>query len=350
MRKAIPWERLIKKLLMDFLWFFSILFICFFTQYLSSASRSELPITTLVTTLESALLVSFVFAIALAAGLWFIHLFLICLILDYSFGKYYNKLGSLRPITSSENFRLTLRSVYLSHINAPFWLTILIIILLIGSFIIHEIIPTIQSDFATYVIVPVLGLIAGSSVIRVNFVIYPNAITGEYEVKLNVKRSKRESISKTPVVFIRTLTSKNGRLALLASIKNPLTQELVVEGRAYSIPPYESGRVTLSQVGIGSSEERSFVIIPPRGTVKLELYLKSESPARNHSWEKGGFFALIHLRFVHYQRNGRLTSSFKTLLGMPFEELHKERNVVLVCYLDPQDERAEVVYEFPGWL
>jgi len=35
---------------------------------------------------------------------------------------------------------------------------------------------------------------------------------------------------------------------------------------------------------------------------------------------------------------------------MPVEELHKEHNVVLVCYLNSQDGRAEILYELPGRL
>jgi len=340
--EAIPWRQLAEILGIDFLLIFSFMFIIPFALYLTSLKLPyELPL---------YLPITLVFSLFLTIPLYLIDLLFRFLILTYTFNEYFRKLRSILPITSTENFRLTLRSVYLSQINASFRLTILIIILLIGSFIVHEIVPTIQG-FATYVIVPALGLIAGSAVIRIHLVVYPHAVTGEYEVKLDVKRGERGSKSKTPVIFIRALTSKKGRPALLAFIKNPLKQELVVEGRAYSIPPYENGRVLLSEVSSGISQKRSFVIIPPHGTVELELHLKAEALARNnHTWGKGGFFALIHLRFVHYQRSGRLTALFKTLLGMPVEELHKERNVVLVCYLNPQDGRAEIIYELPGRL
>jgi len=203
----------------------------------------------------------------------------------------------------------------------------------------------------------VMSFIAGSLTVKVLFNLSSN-ITTEYQVSFYTKGSKSKGESKTPLILARTLISKDGRLVLLASIKNPLTQELIVEGRGYSIPPYENGRVSLRHRcrvflthRCGEDSEKQRFIIPPQETVDLELHLEPEThDPTERGWEKEGFFALIHLRFVHYQRNGRLTSSFKTLLGMPFEELHKERNVVLVCYLDPQDERAEVVYEFPGWL
>lgn len=172
----------------------------------------------------------------------------------------------------------------------------------------------------------------------------------EYQVRFHANEDKSRVKSKTPVILLRTLTSKDRRLVLLASIENPLTQELVVEGRRYSILPYENGQVFLTH-RCGEDSKKQRFIIPPQETVDLELHLEPEPHApAERGWEKGGFFALIHLRFVHYERSGPLTSFFKTLLGMPVEELHKERNVVLVCYLNPQDGRAESIYELPGRL
>jgi len=141
-----------------------------------------------------------------------------------------------------------------------------------------------------------------------------------------------------------------GKLSLSTFVKNLSVQEFIVEGGEYSIPPDESGRVILSSRGsLVPPDPR--IVIPPRKNIKLELYLEPQSQTRiDRDREKEGFFALIHLRFVHYERSGRLTSLFKTLLGMPVEELHKERNVVLVCYLNPQDGRAEIIYELPGRL
>jgi len=326
--RAIPWQHLGKILLIDLVssLLLAIGFILLFSIVIADVS----------TLAERVLsLTAWVFAISRI-----IHYIVLFIPLD----GYYRKLFLLKSLTSPENSLSTLKEMYRlglkPFVATYFTLCFLYVLYVWQLFQLHplnEITLISSSDILTFI----LTLLRALSPLIIPLIANLLASEGEYK-----------GIRKTvlPEFFVYGVNTAQGKLVLSAFAKNSSPLEFIVEGEKYSIPPNEQGRVILSYRGSRVLGGQRITILPQK-TLELELYLEPTSQARNDCiWGKGGCFALIHLRFVHYERSGPLTSLFKTLLGLPVEELHKERNVVLVCYLNPQDGRAEIIYELPSRL
>jgi len=150
-----------------------------------------------------------------------------------------------------------------------------------------------------------------------------------------------------PVVSIYTsIYDSMNRIVLLATVRNTSKLEYLVEGGGYKIPSCEEGRLDLRR-----SRDRATtpsLLISPGTTDSLELILEPAEKKDSCREKSGGLFALLSLRLITHERRGPLTSFTDWIFAYMAEEPRRVHNLMLLCYLDPQAGRAEVVYELPG--
>jgi len=164
-------------------------------------------------------------------------------------------------------------------------------------------------------------------------------------VQLYIEWSRYWKETALPAFSIYELdTASMPYFVLKAVARNTSKLEYLIEGE-YRIPPYEQGRVLMRRRG--ERLRKPQLLILPERTASLELYLEPVEKSDSCREKSGGMFALLSLRFISHERRGPFRSLLRSFYSILTEEPRRVRNLVLVCYLDPQAGRAEVVYELP---
>jgi len=146
--EAIPWRRLVKVLGFEFLFDFVLIYLVTLIPFLK---QSLFPLPQL-SEIPRVLLVPFILSLLLTPTIYSIVFFPRFFVLTISFEEYFRKLWLLTPNTSNQNFRLTLKSLYLNQINTPFLLNFITVLLLSTWLIITQNAPTAEAYLLSYLI------------------------------------------------------------------------------------------------------------------------------------------------------------------------------------------------------